>query len=118
MFVSESLSWNEIITFYQKLNDVYDWNMQPMVQLVEAIASSQYSDGIFGITSHDTLCISQSKQINFERNLLTIEFIEGRFIFKYREWTYSKIQWVKESDAQGSFATFEHIMKRLKWFLN
>lgn len=115
-YISKSKSWSEIISFYRNLNEVHGWNIQPMVQLVEAINSSHYANGIFALTSHAKLCISQSK-VDFERNLLTIEFIDERFIFIYRESIYSN-EWVKESDAQSGFNTFEHIMKRLKWFLN
>ncbi len=88
-----------------------------MVSLVEDIASSQYADGIFAFTSHNTLCISQNSQIDIDRNLLLIDFIDNRFIFKYRESVYAKNPWIKKCNSEDGFNTFEHIMNTLKWFL-
>lgn len=117
MFQMQSRSWNDIIKFYRELNDVYGWNIKPMVSLVEEITSSRYAHGIFPFTSHDTLCISQNSQVDIDPNLLLINFIGSRFIFKYRESVYAKNPWIKECNNENGFATFEHTMKTLKWFL-
>jgi hypothetical protein len=112
-----SRSWNDMVTFYRELNDVYGWNMQPMVSLVEEITASHYANGIYPITSHAALTITQNPEFNYEENLLAIEFIRGRFKFTYKEGVFAKNEWVKECDVESGFSTFEHVMKTLKWFL-
>lgn len=117
MFVSESSDWIDVVKFYRELNDIHGWNIQPMIRLVEQIASSRYAFGIRPFTSHDTLCISQYSRVNFDRNLLLIDYFDNRFTFAYREELYAK-KWIKKCDTENGFATFEYVMAKLKWFLN
>ena len=91
--------------------------MKPMVSLVEDITSSQYAHGIFPFTSHATLCVSQNSQVEVDHNLLLVDFIDNRFVFKYREWVYAKKPWIKKCDSESGFATFEYVIKTLRWFL-
>lgn len=112
-----SRSWNEIVLFYRELNDIYGWNMLPMVSLVEEITASHYANGIYPVTSHAALTVSQSPEFNYGKNFIVIEFVRGGFKFTYKEGVFAKKEWVKECDAENGFSTFEHVMKTLKWFL-
>ncbi len=116
--MSKDKDWNDIVKFYRELNDVHGWNMQPMVRLVEEITSSRYAQGIFAVTSHATLCISQNQNTDLKGNLLLIDFFENHFTFAYREEYFTGKKWIKECAAENGFATFEYVMAKLKWFLN
>ncbi len=89
-----------------------------MAELVGQIAGSEYARGIYAATSVSALCISQNSEFEFDRNMLRINFAEDKFIFSYKESPYSGKEWKKECDAKSGFSTFEHVMKRLKWFMS
>lgn len=114
----QSQEWSKIAEFYRHLNEASGWDMLPMVHLVEEIATSPYADGIYAATSMHTLCLSQHQEFESDRNMLRVEFGEGRFIFIYRESPYARKEWKKECGRDEGFSTFEHVMRRLKWFLS
>jgi hypothetical protein len=111
-FLVKGRDWREIIEFYKKLD------LRPMTKLAEEIASSKYAHGIFATTSLSTLCVSQNQEFEFDRNMLRIIFSDNKFVFNYKESPHSKNEWTKECENNEGFSTFEHIMKRLKWFLD
>jgi hypothetical protein len=92
--------------------------MQDMAEFVEHILNSKYAFGIHATTSMHNLWISQSSEFEIDKNMLRIEFVSDKFIFVYKESPHSKNEWRKECDKYSGFTTFEHIMKRLNWFLN
>lgn len=106
----KSRSWNDILKFYENLN------MKIMAEFVEHILESKYAFGIYATTSMHSLWISQNSEFEIDKNMLRIEFVNDKFIFIYKESPYLNKEWRKESDKYGGFTTFEHIMKRLKWF--
>jgi hypothetical protein len=108
----KSKSWNEIFDFYKKLK------MQNMADFIEQILNSKYAHGIYATTSMHSLWISQNPEFEIDKNMLRIEFVGDTFVFIYKESPYLNKEWRKESDKNNGFSTFEHIMKRLKWFLN
>lgn len=118
MLIVKSRSWSALTKFYRDLVEKYGWDVQPMLQLVEAIAASHYAQGLYGITSHSTLCLSQHAEFEFDRNMLRVEFENGRFYFRYIETPYSLKEWKKECAPDEGFATFEHVLKKLKWFMD
>lgn len=107
-----SKTWIEIFNFYRNLN------MQNMAEFVESVSQSKYAYGIFATTSMHSLWISQNSEFEIDKNMLRIEFVNDTFVFVYKESPYSNKEWRKESDKNSGFTTFEHILKRLKWFLN
>ena len=113
----KSRSWGEIAGFYRGLVEQHGWDMQPMLRLVEDIAASRYARGAYAATSHATLCLALHPEFEMYQNTLRIDFEQGRFIFSYSESPYLKA-WKKECDRAEAFSTFEHVMRRLKWFLN
>jgi hypothetical protein len=105
--------WNTIAKFYSSP----DWDMLPMLKLVEEIAASSYAQGIYGATSMYTLLISQHQDFELDQNTLRVDFIKDNFTFTYRESPFSLENWQKECGQDEGFSTFEHVMRRLKWFL-
>ena len=105
--------WSKIAEFYSSP----DWDMLPMVKLVEEIVASSYAQEIYGATSMHTLLISQHQEFELDRNMLRVDFIKDRFTFTYRESPFSLEDWQKECRRDEGFSTFEHVMRRLKWFL-
>lgn len=89
-----------------------------MADFVKHISESKYAHGIYATTSMHNLWISQNSEFEIDKNMLRIEFINDTFVFIYKESPYSNKEWRKETDKYNGFITFEHIMKRLKWFLN
>ena len=89
-----------------------------MLRLVENISASRYAHGLYGITSMFTLCLSQHPDFEYGQNMLRVDFADDRFTFSYSESAYSRREWQKECGRDEGFRTFEHVMSRLKWFLN
>jgi hypothetical protein len=111
-------TWNRAAEFYQALV-LTGHDLSPMVQIIENVAASQYAEGIYGTTSMVTLCISQHQEINWNRGeVLRVDLLNDRFIFTYKETPLSSTEWKKECESNYSFSTFEHVMRRLKWFVD
>jgi hypothetical protein len=110
-------SWQEILEFYNSIDPASSADMVPMAQLVEKIASSAYAQEIYGATSMQTLCIWQHQDSERDRNMLAIDFSKGLFSFTYQESPFTNTNWQKQCKPDESFATFEYVMYRLKWFL-
>jgi hypothetical protein len=109
--------WNEIAEHYRGLVE-NNWDMDPMLNLVEEIACSRFADGVFAVTSMATLCIAQTREFEFDRNVLRVDFARGRFCFSYRESPYESKSWNKECGPDEGYSTFEHVVGRLRWFTN
>lgn len=108
----KSHAWESIKKHYKNLD-----GFQPMLNLVEYILEN-YSYGIYGLTSMHTLCLSQTDRINLENNILKVDFIQRSFEFEYLDVRYRKgTSWKKKCDVDEAIETFEHVMKRLKWFI-
>lgn len=114
----KSRSWSELAQFYRGLIQKSGWDMLPMLRLVEAIAASHYAQGLYATTSLAVLCVSQHSEFEFDQNMLRIEFAGGNFVFRYKESPHTWKEWKKECDASEGFATFEHVMNRLRWFID
>jgi hypothetical protein len=114
----KSRSWRELARFYRGLIEEHGWNLWPMLRLVEAIAASRYAQGVYAATSLAVLYLSQHSEFEFEQNTVRVEFANGGFAFRYRESPYDSKEWKKECEADEGFATFEHVMKKLRWFID
>ncbi len=113
----KSQTWDKIADFYRDRVE-HGMDMLPMLRLVEEIAASRYAHGLHAITSMFTLCLSQHPDFEYGHNMLRIDFADGRFVFRYSESPYARKEWQKECGRGEGYATFEHVMGRLKWFLN
>jgi len=109
-------TWDKIAAFYRgRVEDGMD--MLPMLSLVEEISTSRYAHRLYAVTSMFTLCLSQHPDFEYGKNMLRIDFANDRFIFRYSESPYARKEWQKECGGDEGFIMFEHVVKRLKWFL-
>jgi hypothetical protein len=113
-------SWIEIISFYQDIISAHGWKCQPMLQLAECIAASEFAAGLFPYTSMSTLCLAHiHKPQPYQEELrITFDPVHSEFHFDY--WSHPFVQlgpWKQTCDAADGFATFERIvLKYLRWF--
>ncbi len=108
--------WPGISDTYRRLIE-HNWDMQPMLSLVNSIAASRYADGIFAVTSLSTLCVGQTPEFEMDRHCLRVDFKNDRFVFRYIESSFRGAAWQKECGRNEGFSTFEHVIGRLKWFI-
>src|SRR5205085_8327586 len=104
-----SIPWRDIAKTYRSLVE-NNWDMQPMLGLVEELAASRYADGIFATTSMATLCVAQTRTFELNKNMLRVDFESGRFVFSYHESPYKDKSWKKECGRGEGFSTFEHVV--------
>jgi hypothetical protein len=127
--IIKSRPWTEVAEFYRDLTERHGWDMQPMLQFVERIAGSGYATGIHPATSMATLLMAQHPKFVRHQNTLSVHFQKGRFVFEYSESpSYSNgtarsrtnltNNWSKECGRDEAFSTFEHVMRRLRWFVD
>ena len=93
---------------------------QPMRSLIQQIAKSRFSEGIFGTTSLFDLIIVQKPIFEMGRDELRVSMTStGRIHFRYVESAWLKKNFETESASGDAFAKFELIMiNRLKWFFS
>lgn len=112
----KSRDWQEIIDYYDELVNKYQFNSEPMLNIIKYI-SANYSYGIYATTSMFTLCVAQTPKFDLNKNVLRIDFSDNRFEFVYIDPKKTRLSgWKKICSAEQGISTFEHIMKRLKWF--
>src|SRR5437764_1117146 len=115
----ETRSWPEVVKFYRELVAVSATKLGPMLALVEFIASSPYSTGLFPATSRARLCIARTRTIRWGHAMLTVEYdpVGERFVFAYFEASPSPQPWVTSCPAAEGQMRFERLLKkRLRWF--
>jgi hypothetical protein len=90
--------------------------------LVEQIAASKYSKGVFGSRSMHTLLIAQTPEFDWDKEILRIslDIREGMFTFNFRE-TGSNLPkyrpWVRQCPPEEGFTRFEKFLRLKKWFV-
>lgn len=112
-FRCKAHEWPKILEFYKEFGED---RMSPMTRFVSQVISSDYLHGLFAVTSHFNLWIAQTREFASFRNVLVVELIGDGFEFSYFDDPHRK-PWVKQSDIDSSFGTFEHVINRLNWFV-
>ena len=110
--------WREIVAFYRNLVSIKGWKVEPMLMLVERIAASRYSNGLFATTSLATLWVSKNQEsLARQVDWLRIEAKNGRLRFEFRETSDEPVAWSRECEAAEGFDVLEHFVRDLKrWF--
>src|SRR3954471_23505997 len=92
----ESRVWPEVVGFYRALVEVPGWDLQPMLELIEEIATSPYATGLFPATSLARLCLARTRTIRWNHEMLTVQYdpVGGRFLFVYFEASPNPKPWV------------------------
>jgi hypothetical protein len=114
-----SRPWPEVVEFYRALVVDSGWDLRPMLELIEKIASSPYATGLFPATSLARLCLARTRTIRWNHEMLTVQYdpVGGRFLFEYFEASPSPKPWVTSCPAAEGRARLEWLLKkRLRWF--
>ena len=113
----QSGTWPDKVRFYSDLVHIYHWPFEPMLHLVEQIASSRYADGIYPATSHAMLMVGQTQMWEWKHEMLEIEYSpkDKQFTFTFWERPTTK-PWVTHCSSEDGFQRFERCMAAKKWF--
>jgi hypothetical protein len=117
----ESRSWPEVVRFYRDLLSHHGWKIEPMLQVVEQIANSQFAAGLFPYTSMFTLCIARRRDPRMFHEELRITFDPTGNEFQFEYWSDPSMKpgpWKRKCRAADAFPTLERLLlKRLRWFI-
>jgi hypothetical protein len=111
-------SWPDIASWYRRLRSA-GWKNEPMVELVEFIASSAYGKALFAHTSHADLVISRTADFHRFEPRIVVAFNLATKRFQFRFLTHPALNhwWRSECPASRGIQHFEHLMqRRLRWF--
>jgi hypothetical protein len=111
--------WPEIARLYEDFVHQHAWPFQPMLELVQFIASSRYSSSLFACTSHDLLHIGRVADFTPGDNELQVKFNGStqRFLFTYVQRPDDASPWSRECEASAWREVLERLLnKRLRWF--
>jgi hypothetical protein len=87
-----------------------------MARFVDWVRHSDFSDGLFAITSLDTLIIGQSSEFDMHRNVIRISETEDRFRLVFQEDNmHNSERIVEESELNEAF---RKLIVSLHWFAN
>jgi hypothetical protein len=114
-----SLSWKEVRDFYEDLAQKPDWKIEPLVDLVKGLATSQYAASLFPYTSHADLHIGRVRDFACGDNELTVAYSQENetFKFTYQQRMDDTNPWSVECSASDGRSKFMHLLhKRLRWF--
>lgn len=106
-------TWPKKVDFYRRFGPHYE----PMLRLVEQIASSPYAAGTHPITSHLKLMVSQTRVWDFKIDLLEIEYNPQDKLFTFTFWERPRHEpWVTQCSSEDGFLRFEKCMTAKRWF--
>jgi hypothetical protein len=105
-------SWAEIARFYA------DLRLEAMARLAREIESSRYSQGLFGWTSMQELCVSQHDVDPYFRalHIKISPLLNGKIEFKYIDTSIEKRRYTRVVPEAEAFQRLERIIKQLHWF--
>ncbi len=110
-------SWSEIAAFYEGLPESQDWKPKLIAAFVQQIANSKYAQGLYAATSVHTLCIGQTPEIEFKRNMLGVELRQNKIEFEFWGTLENENRWKRVCEAQDAFLVLEKFLSSLHWFV-
>jgi hypothetical protein len=119
MMSYRTLSWSDVVSFYQKLIQTHALPIIPMLDLVTFIAASPYAAGLFPVTSHATLRLGHYPNFLAGDGELDIDFDQPTqtFIFVYWSHPSDVHQWTRRysvAESRDALERFLHTYAR--WF--
>lgn len=111
--------WPQTVSFYDDLVHNHGWRIEPMLALVQYLATSPYAAGLFAYTSHDKLCIGRVADFTAGDNELQIQFnpTTQSFVFTYVQRPDDFAPWSRHcSEEEWQPVLVRILQKRLGWF--
>jgi hypothetical protein len=121
MPVVKSKPWSEIVKRYRSLSEKHT-AFHSMWNLVEQIAASKYSSGLFAATSMQTLLIAQTPEFDWDKEILrvSLDVHSGELVFDFQE-TGSNLpkyqHWIRRCPPEEGFSRLEKFLTLKKWFV-
>jgi hypothetical protein len=121
MLIVKSRPWTEIAELYRSLSEKHA-AFRSMQNLVEQIAESKYSSGLFAATSMHTLLIAQTQEFDWDKEILrvSLDVHSGELIFDFQETNsnHPKYQhWIRRCSPDEGFTRLERFLALKKWFV-
>lgn len=117
MLRMRATDWNEIAAFYDGLPETIDWKPKLMAAFVPQITNSRYGRGLYATTSMQMLCIGQTPEIEYKRNMLSAELTHDKIQFEYWDTSDDGKRWKRLSNPEDAFAVFAKFCASLHWFV-
>ena len=122
MLIVKSRPWAEIAELYRSLSEKHD-AFRSMQNLVEQIAASRYSAGLFAATSMHTLLIAQTPEFDWDKEILrvSLDVHSNELVFDFQETNsnHPKYQhWIRRCPPEEGFSRLERFLTLKKWFVN
>jgi hypothetical protein len=121
MVIVRSRPWTEIAERYRSLSEKHA-AFRSMQNLVEQIAASKYSSGLFATTSMHTLLIAQTPEFDWDKEILrvSLDVHSGVLVFDFQE-TGSKLpkyqHWIRRCSPEEGFSRLERFLMLKRWFV-
>ena len=121
MLIVKSKPWAEIAERYRSLSGKHA-GFSSMQNLVEQIAASKYSSGLFAATSMHTLLIAQTSEFDWDKEILrvSLDVHSGELVFDFQETrsNHPKYRhWIRRSPPEEGFSRLERFLALKKWFV-
>ena len=121
MLIVKSRPWAEIAERYRSLSETHA-AFRSMQNLVEQIAASKYSSGLFAATSMQALLIAQTPEFDWEKEVLrvSLDVHSGELVFDFQEASsnHPKYQhWIRRCSPEEGFTRLERFFALKKWFV-
>ena len=117
-FRSRTRLWASVAEQFQSDANEYP-RYAPMAALVEALAVSPYTRGLYPVTSHDRLRLFQSEWWSLFDDEISIEYRNSEFVVEHhlRSWPRPMAGEVSVTRGTDGLAAFEAALRRSGWFI-
>src|SRR6266700_8024937 len=108
--IYKACTWPEITEAYDRAVEDVSHPFAPMLALVQKIAVSRYSTGLYANKSMWNLLVVQTPEYDPHGEILHIAYdpVLREFTFELQETSSTKYKrWTRKSSAKGAFQTFE-----------
>lgn len=121
MLIVKSKPWADIAERYRSLSEK-NAGFRSMQHLVEQIAASKYSSGLFAATSMQTLLIAQTPEFDRDREVLrvSLDVYRGELVFDLQEVNSNHPKykhWIRRCLPAEGFSRLERFLALKKWFV-
>jgi hypothetical protein len=106
-----AVPWEKIVKHYKSCIEQYNLRYEPMLRLVESLATSPFASELFPHTSMHTLLITDNEQFYHNDNELRISYDSQNHKFEFEHRTLSGKNDKKSCGEEGAFQTLSLFLK-------
>ena len=111
---TQTRPWSDIAGFYRNLIEEHGWGMQPILALVESLATAPWAGKLHGTTSHATLLIAPRTDFLYAHDMLRVDYVSGDFVIVHFQTPWEE-DWTLRTSPAAVMGELERFARSRGW---